>query len=62
MPTPRDHSAAPHGRPPTASAELLPMLVWLNRLALASRFPAWQPTPPGHAGREPATATADEPR
>jgi hypothetical protein len=38
----------PRTRPP--GAELLPVLVWLNRCQLASRFPAWQSLPGLHAG------------
>jgi hypothetical protein len=38
----------PRTRPP--GAELLPVLVWLNRCQLASRFPAWQTLPGHHAG------------
>lgn len=37
----------PRTRPP--GTELLPVLVWLNRRELASRFPAWQPLPGLHA-------------
>jgi hypothetical protein len=43
MTTPADHPMPPRGHPPTATAELLPMLVWLNRRDLATRFPAWRP-------------------
>lgn len=35
--------ASPSGRPPAEAAALLPMLVWLNRRALATRFPGWEP-------------------
>lgn len=43
MSTPHDRPPPSRGHhPPTAPAELLPVLVWLNRRELASRFPAWQ--------------------
>lgn len=43
MPTTVDRPppSRPH-HPPSAPAELLPVLVWLNRRELASRFPAWR--------------------
>lgn len=54
------HDRPPPSRrhhPPTASAELLPVLVWLNRRELASRFPAWQ-----DAGEPDTLAPRVEPR
>lgn len=45
-----DGRASPHGPPSTAGAELLPVLVWLNRLDLSTRFPTWQPRPEAPVG------------
>jgi len=39
---------------------LLPVLVWLNRRDLASRFPAWRPVPRSHAASEDDETAADE--
>lgn len=47
-----DPPAPPRGHPsvapvaPVARAALLPVLLWLNRRDLTTRFPGWQPSQP----------------
>ncbi|MCA9707481.1 MAG: hypothetical protein KDK70_16635 [Myxococcales bacterium] len=38
-----DQPAPARSHDPTASCSLLPVLLWINRRELASRFPDWHP-------------------
>jgi hypothetical protein len=58
MSSPHERPTSPRDHHP-AAAGLLPVLVWLNRRELASRFPAWQPRP--HAGTGEHEASQGEP-
>lgn len=58
MSSAHDRPSPPRTRPP--GAELLPVLVWLNRRELASRFPAWQHAANGeHEGSIDASPSLD---
>lgn len=49
-----NHHSTPDTQDPAASRSLLPVLLWLNRRELASRFPDWHPHPqPSRTGKAP---------